>query len=186
MHRSPSDLLLHLREQKITHLEHIVDENNTSFLQLAWKTDIQLNIPPPWQQHWRNYIQALLEAHIRWTRGDDEIIWALAKSGRYTPKEGYIVLVEPRKPPILHKLWKHLWKLKAPPRSKLLMWCILRNRIPTGDNLMKRSFFGPHWCHFCNKEGETASHIFLNYPIICHLWNLVSSAIPSIYSWHPG
>jgi len=39
-----------------------------------------------------------MEAHIRITDGDDEIIWALAKSGRYTPKEGYIVLAESQKP----------------------------------------------------------------------------------------
>lgn len=108
------------------------------------------------------------------------------KLGRYTPKEGYIVLADPQNPPILHTWWKHLWKLKAPPRSRLLLWCILRNKIPTGDNLMKRAFFGPHWCHFCKKDGESASHIFLNCQVIHHLWNLVSSVVPSNCNWKPG
>jgi len=74
MHRLPDDPLLYLREHQITHLEHIFDDFNTTFLHQAWKSNIQLNISPPWQQHWRKYIQALLEAHIRLTGGDDEII----------------------------------------------------------------------------------------------------------------
>lgn len=115
--------------------------------------------------------------------GEDEIIWALVKSGRYTPKEGYLVLANPRKPLVILQWWKLLWKLKVPPRSRVLMWCILKNKIPTGDNLLKRAFNGPHWCYFCNNVGESTSHIFLHCLIVCSAWHLVSTAIPSNCDW---
>jgi len=48
MHRLPPDMLLHLGEQNFTPVAHIADELNSTFLQQAWKTDLQLNIPPLW------------------------------------------------------------------------------------------------------------------------------------------
>lgn len=128
MYRLPPGLIVHLKEKNITHLAHIVDIHNSTFLQQASKTVGQFNIPPPWRQHWWVFTQTLLEAHIHITEGEDEIIWALEKSGRYTPKEGYLVLANPRKSLVILQ-W---WKLKARPRSRVLMWCILKNKIPTG------------------------------------------------------
>ena len=122
----------------------------------------------------------LLKAHIHIIDGDDEIIWGLEKSGRYTPKEGYLVLAESRKYQILHTWCKHLYKQKAPPRSRLLMWCILRNKIPTGDNLMKHSYHGPHWCYLYNINGESASHLFLNFHEARKLWTLVIVVAPHL------
>lgn len=46
MHRLPPELLALLKEKNITHLAHIADEHNSSFLQHAWKSVGQLNIPP--------------------------------------------------------------------------------------------------------------------------------------------
>lgn len=63
--------------------------------------------------------------------GEEELIWAPAKHERYSPKEGYIVLMESKKPPICESWWSSIWKLKAPPRMRLLMWTIMRNKIPT-------------------------------------------------------
>jgi len=31
--------------------------------------------------------------------------------------------------------FKPFWKLKNPAKSRLLFWCILRNKVPTWDNL---------------------------------------------------
>lgn len=89
------------------------------------------------------YIEALTQAHIRVTDGEDEIVWALAKNGVYTPKEGYLKIIHATHPVNVQPWWKDLWKLKAAPRMRMLMWTILFNKIPTGSNLMKRSFHGP-------------------------------------------
>jgi len=98
-----------------------------------------LHIPQQWEQQWVEYKAALTESHIRIVEGEDEIIWALAKLGKYSPKEGYLVLVETHQPQAIELWWKHMWKLEAPPRTRLLMWTILKYKIPTGDNLIKHA-----------------------------------------------
>ena len=47
--------------------------------------------------------------------GEDELIWAFAKHGYYAPKIGYLVLMEPLKPPDFEIRWNLLWKLKVAP-----------------------------------------------------------------------
>jgi len=77
MHRLHIELSNHLQDNNITHLAHIADGENSTFLHEAWKSAHQLNIPPQWAHLWDDYTQALTEAHIRITEGEDEIIWAL-------------------------------------------------------------------------------------------------------------
>eukprot|EP00253_Pinus_taeda_P035638 PITA_35638 len=92
------DPIKHIQEQNVSQIAHIADGENSTFLHQAWKSAHQLNIPPHWHQLWEDYTQAISEAHIRITDGDDEIIWALSKSGRFSPKDGYLVLPKARKP----------------------------------------------------------------------------------------
>eukprot|EP00253_Pinus_taeda_P029778 PITA_29778 len=153
-HKLPQELRLHLADQGISHLSHIADNERSSLAQQAWKSGLALNIPLQWQQQWRLFITALMEPHIRITEGEDELIWAFAKNGNYAPKIRYLVLMEPLKPPDSETRWNLIWKLKAATRTKLLLWSILNNKVPTRANLMKRSFVGPFWCHLCRSNNE--------------------------------
>lgn len=128
-HRLSEELRTYLIEQGITHVCHIVDNAHSTLLQQTWKSGLHLNIPSCWQQEWRYFTKALTEAHIRITEGDDELIWAFTKHGVYAPKIGYQVLMEPYKPPITDPWWKIMWKLKAAPRTRLLMWSIQCNKV---------------------------------------------------------
>lgn len=125
-----------------------------------------------------------MEARIRITDGEDELIWAHAKHGTYSPKVGYQVLMERNKPLDLAQWWKQLWKLKVPPRSKLLMWSILCNKVLTGAHLMRRSFAGPFWCHLCKSDNEDTEHLFLHCPLTQELWNGFLSSISSALKCH--
>jgi len=123
-HRLPIELTSHLNVTNIAHSEH------STLFQQAWKSAHHLNIPYQWYQTWNDYIKALTEAHIRISEGEDEIIWALSKVGRYSPNEGYLVLIESRKPLDIESWWQNLWKLKAPTRCRFLMWTILKTKFP--------------------------------------------------------
>lgn len=124
-HRLPHELKTYLTSRGISHFSQIADNDRSNFLQQAWKSRRALQIPQQWQQHWKEYIEALTESHNRIQEGGDELIWAHAKHGKYSPKEGYITLMNSLKPPTCELWWRSLWKLKAPPRSRLLMWTIL-------------------------------------------------------------
>lgn len=93
-----ANLIQLLHDQNVTHIAHITDRENTSILHQAWRSAHQLTIPPHWHNLWEEYTQALSKAHIHISDDEDEIIWALSKFGRYTPKVGYLVLAESRKP----------------------------------------------------------------------------------------
>lgn len=136
-HRLPIELKIFLRVANITHIGHIADLEHTTLFQQALKLAQRLNIPQQWTQQWNAYIGALTKAHIQLGEGEDEVIWDLSKAGKYTLKEGYLVLVEARRPQSIMSQWKHLQKLKVSPRNRLIMWTILKNKFPIGDNLLK-------------------------------------------------
>ena len=182
-HRLPQELRAYLTSRGITHINHIADNGRSTFLQQAWKTGRMLQIPRQWQQHWKEYTRALTESHVRIQEGEDKLIWALAKHGKYTPKEGYIALINSLKPLQCESWWKSIWKLKASPKSRLLMWTILRHKIPTRENLTERSFHSPFWCGLCKGDNESGNHLFLTCPCTRELWNSIHSQIPSLPRW---
>jgi len=113
-------------------------------------------------QEWDHYTQALKLAHIQLVLREDDLIWDLHLSGVYTLKVGYIQLSEDQ---VLGEeiwWWRRLWKFKCMAKSKLLLWAILKNKVPTWDNLRKRTFNGPGWCTLWRMEEEFVSHLFLN------------------------
>eukprot|EP00253_Pinus_taeda_P025808 PITA_25808 len=167
----------------VTHITNIADPENSSFFQQAWKTAQELYIPGHWRQDWEDFTEALTQAHIRITQEEDEVVWAFEKNGKYSPKEGYLKLIQHLQPETIQQWWKALWKLKAASRTRILMWNILFNKIPTGSNLMRQSFHGPFWCHLCKENDEDTEHLFLTCPIVTEQWTLIISSLPSLQQW---
>lgn len=91
--------------------------------------------------------------------------------------------MEPYKPLDNNPTWKTLWKLKVAPRTHLLMWNILFDKIPTCVNLMKRSFRGPFWCQLCRNDEKSIEHLFLNCPISKEQWNFIIAHYPFLKNW---
>lgn len=169
-HQLPLDLLQILIEKGIMHINHAADPEQSSFLHQAWKTARSLLLPRQWHQSWHTYTSALQESHIRLREGEDEIIWAIAKSGRYSLKEGYLLLANNHKPQLIKSWWKDMWKRKAPPRTRLLLWSILKNKVPISENLIKRGQHGPYWCCFFKNNSEYLDHLFLSCLVTIDLW----------------
>lgn len=164
MYRLPPDLTQFLKNKDILMIANIVDPENTSLFAQAWKFLDHLGIPVSWQQDWEGYINALTESHVCIKEGANELIWAPVGRGAYTPKDGYPIIHAAHMSHVLLEWWRSLWKLKAPPLTKLFMWNVLRNKTPTGINLMKRSFFSASWCVLCQQAKETNDHIFFAFP----------------------
>jgi hypothetical protein len=69
----------------------------------------------------------------------DELAWAGEKDGRYTVKSGYRAIIEWKSLQsnlagstnlVTNPQWKHLWKLKIPPKQGNLLWRIFQNVLP--------------------------------------------------------
>ena len=73
---------------------------------------------------WNGYLSTLKASHVRLSNEDDKLVWILSKSGRYTPKEGYVQLLD-RSELEYSWWWKVLWKLKCPLRNFFFLFFIL-------------------------------------------------------------
>ena len=51
------------------------------------------------------------------------------------------------------------------------LWLVVHNNILTQDNLWKRGFIGPSWCHLCGQEEETQNHLLNICPYSSCIWN---------------
>eukprot|EP00253_Pinus_taeda_P028493 PITA_28493 len=154
-HLLPVGLIQHINKQGIKFLGQIGDQQNTTFRTQAWLTDPHWHIPYEWSRFWQNYLQALTKSHVRLWNVEDELIWAHSKAEKYTPKQGYDIIIANKKPEVTRSWWGTIWKLKAPPRTRLLMWNILEDKIAIGSYLKRRAFMGPTWCVLCLQEEES-------------------------------
>eukprot|EP00253_Pinus_taeda_P012058 PITA_12058 len=170
-HTLTRDLITHLHNRNTRNFVHIADQQHTDILSQAWKSAQQLDLPLQWHQEWNEYISALTESHIRIKQGPDELIWCKADHGIYAPKYGYRELISHRIPDPLPSWWHNIWKLTAPPRTRLYFWCALGGIVATGEYLTHRAVFGPTWCIFCKAASKTTKHILLLCPAVIALWN---------------
>ncbi|GAU51730.1 hypothetical protein TSUD_415340 [Trifolium subterraneum] len=75
-----------------------------------------------------------------------------------------------------------IWHKHVPFKVSVLAWRLLRNRLPTKDNLVARNII-PFDARFCVNgcgELETVNHVFLASPGISPLWGKVRSWLGGI------
>lgn len=65
-----------------------------------------------------------------------------------------------------------LWKLTAPLKCQAMAWRLLRDQLPTRENLRKRRIINVEdmGCCCCNAAVETSKHLFLECPEVSNLW----------------
>ena len=97
----------------------------------------------------------------------DCLIWAKSKDGKYTVCSAYRMVVareESNQPSSSHikenTIWRKMWKLNIPPKTKHFLWRALINSLPTKMNLKKR---GVQVWEVCDRCGVDRGH--KPYPI---------------------
>ncbi|GAU50875.1 hypothetical protein TSUD_88620 [Trifolium subterraneum] len=68
-----------------------------------------------------------------------------------------------------------IWHKQVPMKVSLLAWRLLRNRLPTKDNLVTRNIIPQDFqlcVHGCGGL-ETTHHLFLSYSVFAPLWGAV-------------
>jgi hypothetical protein len=93
---------------------------------------------------------------------ENKLIWSFKSKGSYSQKLGYEALIEKENliPPCMGKL---IWKLNCLAKTKLFTWILLKGKVPTWEDLQKRSFTGPNICPLYKQQEETSLHIFLSW-----------------------
>eukprot|EP00253_Pinus_taeda_P024520 PITA_24520 len=170
---SPS-LIRHLASKGFWYLNRVEKVGYSSIWGQAWKTGEELDIHPRWWNEWEIFKQELSRSNVRFKDIPNQLIWAYADSGSYSPKFGYKFLMS-------KKCWedpywwaKSIWKLKCPTKEKLFFWCILKRKVPTWDTLQARFKQGLGRCPLCKNDSETMDHLFIGCPIVKKVWSEVA------------
>uniref|UniRef100_A0A2N9GNN9 Reverse transcriptase domain-containing protein n=1 Tax=Fagus sylvatica TaxID=28930 RepID=A0A2N9GNN9_FAGSY len=101
---------------------------------------------------------------------NDKIVWLLEKNGLFSVKSAYNLCQNLPNTNQNAVEWSKIWKLKAHERSKMFLWRIAANVLPTKDLLAKRVGNMDTLCNLCNEEVETCSHLFFKCNVARAIW----------------
>ncbi|GAU22999.1 hypothetical protein TSUD_98280 [Trifolium subterraneum] len=134
---------------------------------LLWRSQLWV-----WEEELVAECRGLLSNTILQTHEADKWVWRHDPGGGYTVRGAYNLLT--RTDMGVDEVPTDLiWHKQVPSKVSVLAWRLLRNRLPTKDNLVRRHIITPD-AHFCVTgcgEVETAQHLFLSCPIFAPMWS---------------
>ncbi|GKU89286.1 hypothetical protein SLEP1_g3443 [Rubroshorea leprosula] len=104
--------------------------------------------------------------------------WKHDSKGTYSTKSAYILLKNSNRETDARR-FSMLWNKMVPLKVSAFVWKVMQNKIPTGDNLLKRGVDGSNsdfTCIFCGKQTETVSHLFFTCDATWAIWH-------AAYAW---
>lgn len=102
---------------------------------------------------------------------EDQIFWKPKASGKYTAQSAYKMQFFGSIDSTFPKL---IWKIWAPPKCKLFLWLLLRDRLWTAQRLQVRGWDNNYFCGLCIRNLETSMHLFVECPIARDIWGRVA------------
>ncbi|MCI00433.1 cysteine-rich receptor-like protein kinase, partial [Trifolium medium] len=112
---------------------------------------------------------------------EDLWVWRYDMAGGYSVRGAYALLTtaDATTPAVASDL---IWHKHVPLKVSVLAWRLLRNRLPTKDNLVARNIISHDACFCVNGCGtlETANHLFLFsalFSLLCGIWWVASSPL---------
>ena len=102
-----------------------MDLPSTTLWAEGWKIATTLNLNTKDSTEFENYLNALFLSQIRIREQEDELVWDINDSGIYTPRKGYLHLIQENCQDEPLQWWKKIWKINCPAKSKLFWWSVL-------------------------------------------------------------
>ncbi|KAE8798766.1 hypothetical protein D1007_25950 [Hordeum vulgare] len=102
----------------------------------------------------------------------DSVSWSLSPSGEFSVSSAYLALC---RMPVLPWL-SPLWKAPLPLKINIFVWQLLRDRLPSGTEVLKRHGPGNGISSLCHVP-ETGSHILFSCVAAQALWCFVREAL---------
>jgi hypothetical protein len=141
----------------------------------VWKDAKILEFSEIHIEEWRSFCSLLSTNFIKLQEDEEDVLaWGKnEKSGIYTTKLKYQVLVLNEFDGTMQNWWKPLWKANSPLKVKTLSWLAIENKVLTWDNSLKRGWVGLGWCVLCRGSEEMVQHLFVNCSYTQKVWHAV-------------
>ena len=111
------------------------------------------------------------------------LVWSQSKSGKYTPKVGYLHLIQDMNEVEISWWWKLLWKLKCPLKSKIFSWFLLSGKALTWNFLCRKGGEGLGRCYLCKVDVESNFHLGVQFPFTRNVWFELESKLKLKNLW---
>ena len=99
------------------------------------------------------------------------MVWKADPCGVYSTKSAYRILMTSNRQIPEANIFKTIWKLKIPPRAAVFSWRLIKDRLPTRYNLLRRNVaIQENECPLCGYDQEEADHLFFNCKMTRGLW----------------
>ena len=112
-HLLSDHLLFTLKPKGLGSLNSLADQSSTIWAQ-GWKSATTLDLNIEESTKLERYLIALKTSQIRIREQEDELVWDRNDSGIYTPKEGYLHLIQETSQVEPLWWWKKIWKINGP------------------------------------------------------------------------
>ncbi|KAE8815280.1 retrotransposon unclassified [Hordeum vulgare] len=109
----------------------------------------------------------------------DSVSWGLSPLGEFSVSSVYLALC---RVPVLPWL-SPLWKAPLPLKIKIFVWQLLRDRLPSGTEVLKRHGPSNGICPLCHVP-ETGSHILFSCVAAQALWGFVRESLGPEWEAH--
>ncbi|XP_042978176.1 uncharacterized protein LOC122308928 [Carya illinoinensis] len=115
----------------------------------------------------------------------DRLVWGPSHKGLFSVRSAYFLQLELRgrnqgESSLEEKRddrWNRMWDLKVPGVTKLFIWRVANNLLPTKENLYKRKVIEEKMCPLCDAEEETIMHALWECPAANNLWGNNESCV---------
>ncbi|XP_051221392.1 uncharacterized protein [Lolium perenne] len=166
--------------------KHRVRNGRRTYFWTDWVLD---GVPGEWRLRFRR--QFGLAETVEWdnlcrevqglplSTDDDEVSWALEPSGIYSTSSVYARLAQGA----ATASFKDVWRTRVPPKIKVFLWQLIRGRLPSGEQLLKRHGPSNGMCALCG-AWEDCNHIFFTCPLARLMWAGVRELLSC--DWNPA
>lgn len=176
--------LFHLSEQK----EIMVGEMGV-WEEEEWKWDLRWRMDLFGREiDYANELMSLLDRFKLMPNKEDSWIWNERSSPHGFVKKAYDLMSEcaqlqTRDSNNFH-IFKWVWKAMAPRNAASMAWRLMRERLPTTDNLDKRGVItgGSVTCPCCGVKPESANHLFVSCEPIIKVWDSMARRVGVVWT----
>ncbi|XVF18597.1 hypothetical protein REPUB_Repub11eG0036600 [Reevesia pubescens] len=118
----------------------------------------------------QNEAEMILTTPLSRTSCPDTLIWSSSETGMFTVRSAYYVARAWLGKPIQHPssrspIWRWLWMANVLPKTKLFMWKVFHNILPTTGALWCRGISVAVVCSVCEARTESSFHILFDCPL---------------------
>ena len=130
-----------------------------------------------WEENLLTNLLEDLEGYV-WSQGVDRWCWSLEGNRGFSVKAMYLklellLLEDNGCPEEERRVFRQIWKPRAPSKVVAFSWKLLHDRIPTSANLDIRNCLptgvAPN-CSLCATERESSIHLFLHCDLAKDIW----------------